>query len=100
MSNTVYELNGTVLTVKPVGELDSLTAPDFKEELLPHLTSVSEAIIDFEKVDYISSAGLRVLLFAENYLENQNANLKIIHINEYIREVFELVGFLDVITVE
>ena len=58
------------------------------------------AEIDFEKVDYISSAGLRVLLFAENYLENQNANLKIIHINEYIREVFELVGFLDVITVE
>ena len=100
MSNTVYELNGTVLTVKPVGELDSLTAPDCKDGLLPHLTSVSEAIIDFEKVDYISSAGLRVLLFAENYLENQNANLKIIHVNEYIREVFELVGFLDVITVE
>ena len=100
MSNTVYELNDTVLTVKPAGELDSLTAPDFKEDLLPHLTGISKAIIDFEKVDYISSAGLRVLLFAENYLENQNADLKIIHVNEYIMEVFELVGFLDVITVE
>ena len=82
------------------GRLDTTTAPELEAVVKEALPGLTELILDLEALEYISSAGLRVLLFAENYLENQNANLKIIHINEYIREVFELVGFLDVITVE
>ena len=100
MSNTVFELNGTTLTVKPAGELDSATSPVFEAELREKLPGASQIIVDFEKVDYISSAGLRVFLAVEQYLENQDAEMKLIHVNEHIMEIFELVGFLDVITVE
>ncbi len=100
MSNTVFELNGTTLTVKPAGELDSATSPVFEAELREKLPGANKIIVDFEKVDYISSAGLRVFLAVEQYLENQDAEMKLIHVNEHIMEIFELVGFLDVITVE
>ena len=100
MLKTVFERNGTTLLVKPDGELDSMTSPVFEGELRPNLAEAGEVIIDFENVDYISSAGLRVLLAAENYLEDHNAEMKLIHVNKYIMEVFEMVGFLDVITVE
>jgi len=100
MSETVYELNGTILTVKPSGELDSMTSPAFEAEVRKHLTGVSGVIVDFEKVDYISSAGLRVLLALQSTLENQGAEMKLIHVNDPIMEIFEMVGFLDVIKVE
>ena len=100
MSNTVFNLNGTTLTVTPVGELDSMTSPIFEEEMRQHLSGVSSIIVDFEKLEYISSAGLRVLLALEQFLEQKNAEMKLIHVSEPIMEIFELTGFLDVITVE
>lgn len=100
MSNTVFDLNGTTLTVKPVGELDSMTSPVFDKELRQHLSGVSSVIVDFEKLDYISSAGLRVLLALEQFMENHNGEMKIIHVNEPIMEIFTLTGFQDLITVE
>ena len=100
MSNTVFELNGTTLTVKPVGELDSMTSPVFETELRRHLTGVTSVIVDFREVRYISSTGLRVFLSVENTLENQGAEMKLIHVNEYIIEIFQLVGFMDVVKIE
>ena len=100
MSNASFERNGATLTVKPVGELDSITSPVFEEEFRRHLTGVSDIIVDFEKLDYISSAGLRVFLAVEQTLERQGAEMKLIHVNEHIMEIFDLVGFLDVVTVE
>ena len=100
MSETVFELNGSTLTVKPVGALDSITSPVFEEEFRRKMPGADKIIVDLEKVDYISSAGLRVFLAAEQYVEKQNAEMKLIHVNENIMEVFELVGFLDVISVE
>lgn len=100
MSNTVFERNGTTLTVKPVGELDSMTSPAFESELREHLPGITSLIVDFEQVSYISSAGLRVFLAVEKTLESQGAEMKIIHVHAYIMEVFELVGFTDIITVE
>ncbi|MBR6030203.1 MAG: STAS domain-containing protein [Clostridia bacterium] len=100
MEKTAFELNGTSLTVKPVGELDSMTSPIFEEELRRHLPSVRSITVDFAQVDYISSAGLRVFLAVDQTLENQGAEMKLIHVNENIMEIFELVGFLDVVTVE
>ena len=100
MLNTTFELNGTTLTVKPVGELDSMTSPAFEAELRQHLTGVASIIVDFEKLNYISSAGLRVFLAMEQSLEDRNAEMKLIHVNEHIMEIFDLVGFLDIVTVE
>ena len=100
MSNTVFEMKDGTLTVKPVGELDSLTSPAFEEELRGKLEGASHIIVDFAQVDYISSAGLRVFLAAEQQLEDRDADMKLIHVNENIMEIFELVGFLDIITVE
>ena len=100
MPNTVFELNGTTLTVKPAGELDSMTSPVFEEELLRHLPGAQRIIVDFENVDYISSAGLRVFLAAEQTLESRGAEMKLIHVSDYILEIFDLVGFQDIVTVE
>ena len=100
MSNTVFELNGKTLTVKPVGELDSMTSPVFEKELREHMSGVESIVVDFEKVNYISSAGLRVFLAVENSLEEQGGEMKLIHVNEHIIEIFDLVGFMDVVTVE
>ena len=100
MSETVFELNGTTLTVKPVGELDSMTSPVFEAELREHLDGVTGVIVDFGEVVYISSAGLRVFLNMERIMEERNAEMKLIHVREHILEIFNLVGFMDVVTVE
>ena len=100
MLNTSYEWNGTTLTVKPAGELDSKTSPAFEAELRQILPGADMIIVDFEQINYISSAGLRVLLAIEQHLESRDASMKLIHVNAYILEIFDLVGFQDVVTVE
>ena len=100
MSVTVFEKNGSLLTVKPEGRLDTAAALALDEELAPHLDGVTEIIMDFEKVEYIASSGLRVLLTAEQKMEERGGKMKLIHVNEYIIAIFDLVGFMDVITVE
>lgn len=92
-------LNGTVLTVTLEGRLDTTTAPELETELKQALDGVTELILDFEKLDYISSAGLRVLLSAQKIMTKQGS-MKIIHANEMIMEVFEVTGFIDILTVE
>ena len=100
MPETVYELNGTSLTVKPEGQLDSMTSPAFEEDLLRHLEGVSHLTVDFEKLDYISSAGLRALLVVSRTLEERGADMIIIHASDPIKEIFEMVGFSDLIPIE
>lgn len=100
MINTAFESEGTTLTVKPDGQLDSMTSPPFEEEVRRHLSGVRNVIVDFEKVDYVSSAGLRVFLALDSTLKDQDAEIKLIHVNENIMEIFEMVGFPEVITVE
>ncbi|MBQ6374074.1 MAG: STAS domain-containing protein [Clostridia bacterium] len=100
MSATVYEKNGSTLTVKPEGRLDTATSPVLERELQERLDGVQEIIMDFEKVEYISSGGLRVLLTVEQTMEARDGSLRLIHVNENIIEIFDLVGFMDVVTVE
>lgn len=92
-------LNGTVLTVALEGRLDTTTAPELEAELKQSLPGTTELIMDFEKLDYISSAGLRVLLSAQKTMTKQGS-MKIIHANEMIMEVFEVTGFIDILTIE
>ena len=100
MEKTGFELKDGTLTVKPVEELDSVTSPVFDQELRGHLDGAEHVIVDFADVTYISSAGLRVILAMEQLLESRGGDMKLIHVNEQIMEVFEMVGFLDLITVE
>ena len=99
MSATGFEKNGSVLTVRPEGRLDTAASPVLERELQQRLDGVTEVVMDFAKVEYISSGGLRVLLAAEQLLEEKGGGLRVIHVNENILEIFELVGFMDVVTV-
>ncbi len=81
------------------GRLDTVTAPELEKELKASLDGVTELRIDFEKLDYISSAGLRVLLSAQKQMTKQGT-MTLHHVNQTIMEIFEVTGFSDILTIE
>lgn len=81
------------------GRLDTSTAPAFEAELKKSLDGVKSLVLDFEKLEYISSAGLRSLLLALKLLHNKG-RMKVIHVNELVMEVFEVTGFSNLLTIE
>ena len=91
--------NGNALTIALEGRLDTMTAPELEAVLKDALTGVEELTFDFEKLDYISSAGLRVLLAAQKTMNNQGS-MKVKNANEIILEIFEVTGFSDILTIE
>ena len=99
----MLNINKTVENEKTVyvleGRLDTVTAPDLEKELKESLDGVKELVLDFEKLEYISSAGLRVLLAAQKTMTKQG-EMKLIHVNETIMEIFEVTGFSDIRTIE
>ena len=82
------------------GRLDTLTAPAFETELKNSLDGATSLTLDFEKLDYISSAGLRILLSAQKIMNRQQGKMKVIHAGEPIMEIFEVTGFADILTIE
>ena len=80
------------------GRLDTVTSPDLEKELRESLDGVSELVIDFEKLEYISSAGLRVLLSTQKVM-NRQGSMKVVNVNETIMEIFEVTGFSDILTI-
>ena len=99
MLNIVKKQDGDTLTVKLDGRLDTNTAPDFQTEMEPMLNDISKLVLDFEKLDYISSAGLRVLLTFEQEMEEQEKTLEVTNVNDIIHDVFDVTGFLDILTI-
>ena len=81
------------------GRLDTTTAPELEKELKESLPGVSELALDFAGLEYISSAGLRVLLSAQKTM-NKQGGMKLIHVGETIMEIFEVTGFSDILTIE
>ncbi|HCH28617.1 MAG TPA: anti-sigma factor antagonist [Ruminococcaceae bacterium] len=92
-------LNGSELTLGLEGRLDTTTAPELETVIQNELSDVKELVFDFKNLEYISSAGLRVLLSAQKIM-NKNGNMKIINVNDMITEIFEVTGFIDILTVE
>ena len=92
-------LNGTELNVKVVGRLDTTTAPDLEASLKESFEGVTKLILDFAALEYLSSAGLRVLLAAQKVM-NKQGEMIIKNVNETINEIFEVTGFSDVLTIE
>ena len=91
--------NDGILTIALEGRLDTATAPELDRELKSSLDGVTELVMDFARLDYISSAGLRVLLSAQKRMNNQGT-MKVIHVNEMVKEVFEVTGFSDILNIE
>ena len=89
----------TKLTVALEGRLDTTTAPELEQSLQESISDASELVMDFEKLEYISSAGLRVLLSAQKIM-NRQGSMKVIHVNETIMEILEVTGFVDILTIE
>ena len=87
------------LLVSLEGQLNATTTPQFDTELNNSLKNVTELILDFDKVDYVSSAGLRTVLGAQKTMNTQGA-MKLTNVDETIREVFELTGFAKFLTIE
>ena len=97
--NIEQKKDGKALVLALAGRLDTVTAPELEAVLKDALAGVEELTFDFEKLDYISSAGLRVLLAAQKTM-NRQGTMKVIHANEMILEIFEVTGFADILTVE
>ena len=81
------------------GRLDTVTAPELEKQLKDSFEGLRELTLDFSKLEYISSAGLRVLLAAQK-LMNQQGSLKVTNVNETIMEIFEVTGFSDILTIQ
>lgn len=90
---------GTKLTVAIEGELNTITAPDLEKEFETCLDGVTSLVIDAEKMNYISSAGLRALFGAAEVMQ-ENGEICVINSNEEVRNIFEITGFVDIINVK
>lgn len=91
--------NGGELTIALSGRLDTNTAPELEFALKESIDGVERLIFDMEKLEYVSSAGLRVLLSAQKVM-NAQGQMKVRHVNELIMEVFDITGFTDILTIE
>ena len=93
------KMNGTALEIALEGRLDTMTAPELEAELNQSMSSADSLKLDFSKMDYISSAGLRVLLSAHKAM-SAKGGMKLTNVNEIVQEVFEVTGFADILDIE
>ena len=99
MMNIVKKQSDDRLTIALEGRLDISTAPDLEQVVVGSLAGVADLVFDLEKLSYISSAGLRVLLLAQKKM-NKQGSMKVIHVNEMVMEVFVNMGFSNIMTIE
>ncbi|MBS7263203.1 MAG: STAS domain-containing protein [Eubacteriales bacterium] len=83
----------------PEGRLDTITAPEMEKAIQRALPGLKELILDLKDLEYISSAGLRILLSAQKIMNGQGA-MKLCHVNQTVMEIFEVTGFTDILTIE
>ncbi|MDC7287502.1 STAS domain-containing protein [Blautia schinkii] len=92
-------VNGTELTLEVAGRLDTVTAPELEAVLKVSVNGITKLIFDFASLEYVSSAGLRVLLSAQKAMNKQGI-MVIRNVCETVMEVFEITGFSDILTIE
>ena len=99
----IMEINkikdGTALTIELEGRLDTVSAPQLETELKKSISGVETLIFDFAKLEYLSSAGLRVLLSSQKVM-NRQGQMIIKNVNSTIADIFEVTGFSEILTVE
>ena len=99
MLNIEKKENAPELTIALAGRLDTATAPELEKELKASLDGVTALTIDMAELEYISSAGLRVLLSTQKIM-NKQGEMKVTHVGETIMEIFEVTGFTDILIIE
>ncbi len=92
-------INGENATLKISGRLDTQTAPELEQELDVVLSSCKDLTLDMTALEYVSSAGLRVILKAQKTMNTKGA-MKLTNVNESIMEIFDITGFIDILTIE
>ena len=93
------KINGVAVTLIVSGRLDTQTAPELENELDSILSGLKELTFDMTNLEYVSSAGLRVILKAQKVM-NAQGSMKLTGVNDSIMEVFDITGFLDILTIE
>ena len=93
------DIQGKNMTLKLAGRLDTTTSPQLEQELNASLDGIEDLKLDFSDLEYISSAGLRVLLAAQKRMNKQGA-MSISGVNDTIAEIFEITGFSDILTIK
>ena len=88
------------LTVTISGNIDTVTAPELDSKLQENISDVKDLVLDFAAVDYISSAGLRVVLMANQQMEDVDGNMTVKNVNDDVRDVFEMTGFDSLLNLE
>jgi anti-sigma B factor antagonist len=91
--------DGAKLTVALEGRLDTTTSPQLEADLRSSVNGITSLVFDLEKLDYISSAGLRVLLTAQKVM-NKQGEMTLVNVKPEIMEIFEVTGFVDILTIE
>ena len=99
MLNIAKNIEGKKAEIILEGRLDTVTAPELETLLKEHIDGLEELVLNFENLDYISSAGLRILLSSQKKM-NRQGEMKVVNVNETIMEIFEVTGFSDILTVE
>ena len=97
--NIEKKLEQSELTIALEGRLDTVTAPDLETELRASVDGVTKLVFDLKKLDYISSAGLRVFLSAQKIMNSQG-EMKVVNVKPEIMEIFEVTGFVDILDIE
>lgn len=92
-------IEGSKMIVALEGRLDTTTSPQLETELRNSVDGIAELVFDFENLDYISSAGLRVLLSAQKVM-NRQGEMKIVNVKPEIMEIFDVTGFIDILNIE
>ena len=92
-------ITGTSVALKIIGRLDTTTAPELEATIDSCAAGIKELVLDCSALDYISSAGLRVILKSQKLMNTQGV-MKLTHVNETIMEVFDITGFADILTIE
>ena len=91
--------NETVVALKVIGRLDTTTAPALEAAVSETVGNCDQLVLDFTGLEYISSAGLRVILKAQKAMASKGG-MKLLNVNETIMEIFEITGFSDILTIE
>ena len=99
MLNITKTVADGIATITPEGRLDTVTAPDMEKTIKEILPGIKSLVFDLSGLEYISSAGLRVLLFAQKAM-NATGDMKVINVNEAVMEIFEVTGFSDILTIQ
>ena len=99
MLNITKKVEDGTLTFALDGRLDTITAPQLEKEIKESINGVVSLVLDFEKLEYVSSAGLRVLLSAQKIM-NVQGEMKITHVCQAVMDILDVTGFSDVLTIE